>query len=69
MNSSKENVKTGQESLFYNGTLAIDKNDIIYNPEFKFNSQIKLTQNNFELNDISTQRIQVHQIVKKLTQP
>ena len=46
LNSSKENVKTGQESLFYNGTLGIDKNDVIFNPEFKFNSQIKLTQNN-----------------------
>ena len=69
LNSSKENVKTGQESLFYNGTLGIDKNDVIFNPEFKFNSQIKLTQNNFELNGISTQRSQIDEIIKKLTQP
>ena len=69
LNSSKENVKTGQESLFYNGTLGIDKNDVNFNPEFKFNSQIKLTQNNFELNGISTQRTQLDEIVKKLTQP
>jgi protein-disulfide isomerase len=74
--SSKENVKTGEKLLFYNGTLAIDQNDIIFNPEFKFNSQIKLTQNNFELNGISTKRSEIIQqreqeleIVKKLTQP
>jgi len=46
--SSKENVKTGEKSLFYNGTLGIDKNDVIFNPWFKFNSKIKLNQNNFE---------------------
>jgi protein-disulfide isomerase len=69
LNSSKENVKTGQQSLFYNGTLAIDKNDVIFNPEFKFNSQIKLTQDNFELNGISTQRIELDEIVRKLTLP
>lgn len=69
LNSSKVNVKTGQESLYYNGTLGIDQNDVIFDPEFKFNSQIKLTQDNFELNGISTQRIQLDEIVKKLTQP
>ena len=69
LNSSKENVKTGQESLFYNGTLGIDKNDVIFNPEFKFNSQIKITQDNFELNGISGISKQLDEIVKKLTQP
>ena len=74
--SSKENVKTGEKSLFYNGTVGIDKNDVIFNPEFKFNSQIKITQDNFELNGISTQRNEIIQqrerlleIVKKLPQP
>jgi protein-disulfide isomerase len=67
--SSKENVKTGEKSLFYNGTLGIDKNDVIFNPDFKFNSQIKLTQNNFELNGISTKRSEIDEIIKKLTQP
>ncbi|MFI5423491.1 MAG: DsbA family protein [Nitrososphaerales archaeon] len=74
--SSKENVKTGEKSLFYNGTLGIDKNDVIFNPEFKFNSLIKLNQNNFELNGVSTQRNEIIQqrereleIVKKLTVP
>jgi protein-disulfide isomerase len=73
--SSKENVKTGQKSLFYNGTLGIDQNDVIFNPEFKFNSQIKLTRNNFELSGISTQHNEIIQhreldeIIKKLTQP
>lgn len=67
--SSKENVKTGQQSLFYNGTLGIDKNDVIFHPEFKFHSQIKLTQDNFELNGISNQHIDVDEIIKKLTLP
>ncbi|MGA9745322.1 MAG: thioredoxin domain-containing protein [Nitrososphaeraceae archaeon] len=74
--SSKENVKTGEKSLFYNGTVGIDKNDAIFNPEFKFNSQIKIAQDNFELNGISTQRNEIIQqrerlleIVKKLPQP
>ena len=62
--------------MFYNGTLRIDKNDVIFNPEFKFNSLIKLNQNNFELNGVSTQRNEIIQqrereleIVKKLTVP
>ena len=59
--SSKENVKTGEKSLFYNGTLGIDKNDVIFNPEFKFNSLIKLNQNNFELNGVSIQRNEIIQ--------
>jgi protein-disulfide isomerase len=75
LSSSKENVKTGQKSLFYNGTLGIDKNDVIFNPEFKFNSLIKLNQNNFELTGISTQLSKIIQqreldeVIKKLTQP
>ncbi len=67
--SSKENVKTGQQSLFYNGTLGIDKNDVIFNPEFKFNSQIKLSQDNFELNGISNRHVELDEIVKKLILP
>ena len=71
--SSKENLKTGEKTLFYNGTVGIDKNDVIYNPEIKFNSQIKINQDNFELNGISdnkrTQSKLLDEIVKKLTQP
>jgi protein-disulfide isomerase len=69
LSSSKENVKTGQKFLFYNGTLGVDQNDVIFNPEFKFSSEIKLAQNNFELNGISNQRSEINEIVKKLTQP
>lgn len=69
LTNSKENLKTGQKLLFYNGTLAIDQNDVVFNPEFKFNSKIKLTQNNFELDGISAISKQLDEIVKKITQP
>ncbi len=47
--SSKENVITGERLLFYSGTLGIDKDDTALNPEFKFVSQIVMTQNHFQL--------------------
>ncbi len=44
LSSSKENVNTGQKFFFYNGTLGIDQVDVILNPQYKYNSEIKLSQ-------------------------
>lgn len=47
---SVENAKTGNNTLFYQGDLGIDKKEAIFNPEFKYDSTVKLSGNDFELN-------------------
>jgi hypothetical protein len=47
---SMENPKTGESTLFYEGDLGIDRNEAIFNPQFKYESAVKLSGNNFELN-------------------
>jgi hypothetical protein len=39
-----------QKTLFYRGKLGIDTDEAIFNPEFDFDSKVKLTEGNFELN-------------------
>lgn len=48
LTSSKENVKTNEKILFYEGTFGIDKESTIY-PEFSYESTAKLAGNTFEL--------------------
>jgi hypothetical protein len=50
LNRSMENAKTGEKILFYSGKLGIDTDEAIFNPEFDFDSKVKLTEGNFELN-------------------
>ena len=45
-----ESAKTGEKILFYSGKLGIDTDEAIFNPEFDFDSKVKLTEGNFELN-------------------
>ncbi len=49
LNRSMENAKTGEKILFYSGKLGIDTEDAIFNPDFNFDSKIKLTENTFDL--------------------
>lgn len=51
LNRSMENAKTGEKILFYSGKLSIDTDEAIFNPEFDFDSKVKLTEGNFELYD------------------
>jgi hypothetical protein len=48
LTSSKENVKTNEKILFYEGTFGIDKESTIY-PEFSYESRAILAGNTFEL--------------------
>jgi hypothetical protein len=48
--SSKENLKTGQKIVFYEGILAIDKEDPTDRPDFEYKSKVQLSGNSFELN-------------------
>jgi hypothetical protein len=50
LSSSKENLKTGQKILVYEGSLGIDKEDPTYRPEFEYKSKAQLSGNSFELN-------------------
>jgi len=49
LSRSTENTKTGEKIFFYDGKLGIDTQDAIFNPEFEFDSKVKLTETSFEL--------------------
>lgn len=71
LSNSKENVKTGKKFLFYSGTLNLDKNDVLLKPEFKFESQITLSQDNFQLTGTTEanqlQRLLIDPVIENAT--
>lgn len=46
---SLENLKTGEQVLFYTGQLGFDPEDAIFTPELQYDSMLKLSDNNLEL--------------------
>lgn len=48
--NSKQNLKTGEETLLFEGDLGVDKDDAIFSPAFQFKSKAQLSADNFQLN-------------------
>jgi len=48
--SSREKLKTGDETLLFEGDLGVDKDDAIFSPAFEYKSKAQLSGDKFQLN-------------------